>query len=92
MAKTPLDPPVSDAAPAEFVLIGYDKQHLVTYLHLLDADSEGADWREVAKVVLHIDPDREPERAKRTWESHLARAKWMTENGYRHLLMGGAPN
>ena len=53
MAKTPLDPPVSDTAPAESVLTGYDEQHLVTYLRLLDADAEGADWREVAKVVLH---------------------------------------
>ncbi|MPZ34568.1 MAG: DUF2285 domain-containing protein [Rhodospirillales bacterium] len=92
MAKTPLDPPVSDTAPAEPVLTGYDEQHLVTYLRLLDADAEGADWREVARVVLHIDPDREPERARRAWESHLARAKWMTESGYRHLLLGGAPN
>jgi hypothetical protein len=92
MAKTPLDPPVSDTAPAEPVLTGYDEQHLVTYLRLLDADAEGADWREVANVVLHIDPDREPERAKRAWESHLARAKWMTESGYRHLLRGGAPH
>jgi len=92
MAKTPLDPPVSDAAPTESVLTGYDEQHLVTYLRLLDADAERADWREVAKVVLHIDPDREPERARRAWESHLARAKWMTANGYRHLLLGGAPH
>ena len=68
MAKTPLDPPVSDTAPVEPVLTGYDEQHLVTYLRLLDADADGADWREVAKVVLHIDPDREPERARRAWE------------------------
>jgi hypothetical protein len=34
----------------------------VTYLRLLDADAEGADWREVAKVVLEIDPDEEAER------------------------------
>jgi len=74
------------------MLTGYDEQHLVTYLRLLDADAEGADWREVANVVLHIDPDREPGRAKRAWESHLARAKWMTESGYRHLLHGGAPH
>lgn len=88
--KPPLDPPVSDTAPAGPTLTGYDEQHLVTYLRLLDADAEGADWREVANLVLHIDPDREPERAKRAWESHLARAKWMTESGYRHLLRGGA--
>lgn len=92
MAKPPLDPPVSDTAPTGTVLTGYDEQHLITYLRLLDADSEAADWREVARVVLHIDPEREPERAKRAWESHLARAKWMTSSGYRHLLLGGAPH
>jgi hypothetical protein len=74
------------------VLTGYDEEHLITYLRLLDADAEGADWREVANVVLHIDPDRDPERARRAWESHLARAKWMTESGNRHLLLGGAPH
>lgn len=92
MAKPPLDPPVSDIAPVEPVLTGYDEQHLITYLRLLDADAEGADWREVASIVLRIDPDREPERAKRAWETHLARAKWMTESGYRHLLRGRAPD
>ena len=90
MQKPPLDPDVADIAPADPTLTGYDEQHLVTYLRLLDADSESADWREVAKVVLHIDPVREPERAKRAFDTHLARAKWMTEHGYRHLLRGGA--
>ena len=92
MTKPPLDPPVSDTAPVEAVLTGYDEQHLVTYLRLLDADAEGADWQEVTNIVLHIDPDREPERARQAWESHLARAKWMTESGYRHLLRGPAPH
>lgn len=91
MAKPLLDPPVSDTAPVEAVLTGYDEQHLVTYLRLLDADAEGADWREVANIVLHIDPEREPERARQAWESHLARAKWMTQSGYRHLLRGTTP-
>jgi hypothetical protein len=54
--------------------------------------AEGAYWQEVAKIVLHIDPEREPDRAKRAWESHLARAKWLTENGFRDLLRGGAPH
>ena len=90
MAKPPLDPPVADMAPSEPVLTGYDEEHLITYLRLLDAQAAKADWREVANVVLHIDPDRDPERARRAWESHLARAKWMTEAGYRHLLQGGA--
>jgi hypothetical protein len=27
---------------------------------------------------LHIDPERETDRARRSFESHLSRAKWMT--------------
>jgi hypothetical protein len=33
----------------------YDEEHVSTYLRLLDADAVGADWREVARVVLHLD-------------------------------------
>ena len=91
MKSPPLDPSVSDSAPSESILMEYDKQRLVTYLRLLDAEADGADWREVARVVLHIDPEREPDRAKRAWESHLARARWMTEAGYQHLLRGSTP-
>ncbi|RWN61470.1 MAG: hypothetical protein EOR99_31165 [Mesorhizobium sp.] len=57
-----------------------------------DAAAEDADWREVARIVLHIDPEREPERAFGAWETHLARARWMTTNGYRYLLARGAPH
>ena len=89
MGNPPLDPDVADTAPTESTLTDYDRQHFVTYLRLLDADDEGADWREVARIVLHIDPDREPARARTAFDSHLARAKWMTEHGYRHLLRGG---
>lgn len=92
MQSPPLDPPVDDFAPTAAILTGYDERHAITYLRLLDADADGADWREVAKIVLHIDPAREPDRARRAWESHLARARWMTERGYRHLLEGGAPH
>ena len=41
---------------------------------------------EVARVVLHIDPVREPDRARSAYQSHLARAKWVTEQG--RLLRG----
>jgi hypothetical protein len=84
--------PVADVAPVEPFLTGYDMAHLVTYLRLLDADAEGADWREVATIVLELDVAKDPERARRSWASHLARGKWMTERGYRHLLRGGAPH
>lgn len=92
MQSPPLDPPVDDHAPSVSVLTGYDERHAVTYLRLLDAEADGADWRDAAKIILHIDPAKEPDRAHRAWESHLARARWMTEKGYRHLLEGGAPH
>ena len=92
MQKPPLDPPVADTAPNAEVLTGYDEEHLVTYLRLLDADSEGADWQDVARLVLHIDPARERERARRAWQSHLTRAKWLTTHGYAHVVRGGAPH
>ena len=63
----------------------YDEQHIITYLCLLDAGAARADWRKVTRVVPHIDPDR----ARHAFDSHLARAKWMTERGYGHLLRDG---
>ncbi len=81
-----LDPDVADTVLRCDELTPYDEEHLITYMRLLDADAEGADWREVARLVLHRDPVAEPERTRRCWESHLARARWMTTHGYRKLL------
>ena len=92
MKKPTRDPDVADLAPMDSVLTVYDEEHIITYLRMLDADKEGADWREVTQIVLHINPELEPDRARRAFDSHLTRAKWMTEHGYRHLLRGGASN
>jgi hypothetical protein len=81
-----LNPDVADEPPWTDAITPYDEAHFITYLRLLDADAEGADWREVARIVLHRDPDTESERTRRCWQAHLKRAKWMTERGYRHLL------
>jgi hypothetical protein len=86
MSKPPLDPDVADVAPNEPALTAYDEQHVVTYVRLLQAESEGADWMEVARLVLHMDPEQEPDRARSAYQSHLARAKWLTEQG--RLLRG----
>jgi Uncharacterized conserved protein (DUF2285) len=90
MQKAPLDPDVADTAPSDSVLTVYDEEHIITYLRLLDADAKGADWRDVARIVLHLDPDHESDRARRAFDSHLSRARWMTEHGYKHLLRVGA--
>jgi hypothetical protein len=62
MQKLPLDPDVADDAPTTPIVTGYDEQHLITYLRLLHAAVDGADWKEVSRIVLHLDPHREPDR------------------------------
>ena len=81
-----LDPDVADIVPWSDGITYYDEEHFITYLRLLDAEDEGADWREVSSIVLHRDPNVEPDRTRLCWEAHLKRAKWMAEHGYRHLL------
>jgi hypothetical protein len=75
-----------DCPPQSAQLTAYDERHFSTYLRLLDADEEGADWEEAVRIIFGLDPDREPERARIVHDSHLARARWMTQAGYRGLL------
>lgn len=79
-------PAFEDLPPLTEHMNAYDERHLTTYLRLLDAAEEGADWREVVAVIFGIDSGREPGRAKIIHESHLARARWMSAAGYRQLL------
>jgi hypothetical protein len=65
MQKPPLDPDVADTAPSGSALTVYDEEHIITYLRLLDADAQGADWRGVARIVLHLDPKHDADRARR---------------------------
>ena len=81
-----LDPDVEDEAPTGPDITSYDEAHFVTYMRLLDAQADGADWEEVARIVLHRDPADDEERTRRCWDSHLARARWMTTAGYRRIL------
>jgi hypothetical protein len=53
---------------------------------ILDAYADGADWREISWIVSYIDAEREPDRARRAFDGHLARTGWVSEVGYRHLL------
>jgi hypothetical protein len=78
--------PFDETAPAGDELTDYDRIHVKLYMRLFDADADGADWREVVKVLFGIDPTNEPERARHVHDSHLARARWMTRTGYRQLL------
>ncbi|RVD72254.1 DUF2285 domain-containing protein [Mesorhizobium sp. M4A.F.Ca.ET.029.04.2.1] len=88
MQRPLLDPGAADEAPTAPILTRYDQERLILYIRILDAAAEDVDWREVAAIVLKIDPEEEPARAYRAWETHLARARWMTTHGYKYLFTG----
>lgn len=77
---------LSDSPPAADTPTDYDWANRICYLRLLDADADGADWREVARTVMQLDPEADPRAARASWKSHLNRAKWMATHGYRDYL------
>lgn len=82
-----LNPDVQDEVPWSETITPYDEAHFITYVRLLDAEASGADWLDVARIVLHRDALLDKDRTHHCWISHLRRAQWMATSGYRHLLM-----
>ena len=80
------NPPIANEVPLSDHVTAYDREHFTVYLRLLDAAAAGASVEEMSRIVLRIDPTNEPARAKQALDSHLRRARWMTEHGYRHLM------
>ncbi len=74
-----------DAPPEGSSLTAYDRDHMSLYLRLLDAARAGADWHEAVRVLFGLDPQEDPIRCRRIYQTHLARARWMAEHGYRQL-------
>jgi hypothetical protein len=75
-----------DTPPEGQALTAYDREHMTLYMRLLDAARDGADWREVVRILFGLDPAQEPERCRQIHDAHLARARWMSEQGFRELV------
>lgn len=86
MSGIPQDESVADEAPAVNEMTAYDRSHLLAYIRLLDASAEGADWQEVCSILFGIDAKKEPQRARQMYESHQARAEWLSAQGYRRRV------
>lgn len=78
-----------DEPPESDTITDYDRAHMQLYLRLSDAAADGADWREVMSVLFGLDPAADPARARRIYDTHLARVRWMAEHGYR--VLAGLP-
>ncbi|WP_189486177.1 DUF2285 domain-containing protein [Asticcacaulis endophyticus] len=85
-------PQFLDQAPQGPNLTDYDRLHVKTYARLLDAVADNADWQEVVAILFSVNADAEPDRAKLMYDTHLTRAKWMTETGFRFLASTGISN
>lgn len=77
---------IADDVPWSDGITAYDESHFVIYLRLLDATADGASADDMAQIVLGIDPAKEPDRARKALDSHLRRARWMTEQGYQRFI------
>jgi hypothetical protein len=78
-----------DEPPKSSVLTPYDRAHMTLYMRLLDAARDGADWREAVHALFGLDVGNDPQRARLVHDAHLARARWMSESGYRQLVREG---
>ena len=79
-------PKFLDEPPSSQTLTAYDREHMALYLRLLDAAHDGACWKEVVQILFDLDPERDPVRCRHIHDTHLARARWMSEQGYRQLV------
>jgi hypothetical protein len=63
----------------------YDMQHLYVFNWLLNAEYEGTPEAEMARVIFHIDPAKEPGRAQLVVRTHLDRAHWLMNGDFPFL-------
>src|SRR3546814_15503235 len=76
-----------EAAPCDACVTRYDQEHFLTYARLIDAARFGIDWREAASEILLCNVEQAPERTRRCWQSHLARAHWTVRDSVRKSVV-----
>ncbi len=53
----------------------YDEEYAITHVRMCSMRKDCTDWREVTQIVLRIDVELGPDRARRTFDTYLARAE-----------------
>ena len=76
---------IEPLAPESDVAVEYDRRQLPLYAAMLDADDAGADWRQVAVILMGL--DTEMPGAEACWRSHLDRARWIVGEGLGSALV-----
>ncbi|MCW2397922.1 hypothetical protein [Sphingobium sp. B2D3C] len=71
---------LQQVAPAGEI-VEYDRQHLSLYAQLIDAADAKVDWQVGTVEILGFDPSFDEDAARRCWDTHVARARWIVGNG-----------
>jgi len=83
---------IVERAPNNPAMTDYDRVQMLTYARLLDAESDGYGWTDVAVEVLDLDVAADPAGAKRCWQSHLDRARWIVGDGLAAVIASDGGN
>jgi len=76
---------IADQVPWSDEFTPYDEAQFGVYMRVLTAVREFTSEHEICIRILGIDFTKEPERAKKCFDSHLKRALWLTNEGI-HLI------
>jgi len=76
-------PSLDTVAPWDQKVTEYDEAHFVLYTWLLDAVAGRRTEDEMCRILFKREPC---ERTRLILRSHVKRAQWMSQHGYRQLL------
>ncbi len=79
------------SAPKVRRITSYDEAHFVTYLRLLDAQAHSAAESAMIAIIRDVAPTMTRDDARLSLQSHLTRALWLSDAGYRDRLGGKRP-
>ena len=83
---------IADEAPWSEELTLYDEAHFALYMRVLIAVREFMPEDQICSNILDIDAAKEPERAKKRFDSHLKRALWLTNEGTNLIFPDKCPH
>lgn len=76
----------TDKGPPKLSQIGPpNAQKIAIYLRLLDAEQDEAGWKEAAEIILGLDVNSNPRKARLAYDNARKHALWLRDHGFLTL-------